>query len=310
MTVRIAQRLLFAMIALAATVGLAAAQAWEGDTARLPRPRPVVTPPAELSAWAGAAEEHFRTAGEGGPDQTGSASPDHSILAAAAIESIAPLPRPRPRSSADVLALVAPPKLSSLPTVVEPDDPACPDRLRALGASFTEELPIDPLGECTVARPLNVTSLGSGIAIGPQAIMTCRVAEQLALWVKESLVPTAEAQFGEAPNGITQSSTYVCRPRNNVAGAKISEHAHANAVDIAAINFDGREAVSVGVYAPGSAEQKFEDEVRAESCRYFTTVLGPGSDAAHALHLHFDMAWRRGGYRLCELGSPSVARAR
>ena len=193
--------------------------------------------------------------------------------------------------------------------MVEPDDPECPARLSALGVSFTEEPPIDPLGECSVAHPLNVTSIGSGVAIGPQAIMTCRVAEQLALWVKESLIPTAEAQFGEAPTGITQSSTYVCRPRNNVAGAKISEHAHANAVDIAAVNFATRDALSIGVNKPGSAEQKFEDEIRADSCRYFTTVLGPGSNAEHALHLHFDMAWRRGGYRLCELGAPTVVRA-
>jgi hypothetical protein len=174
--------------------------------------------------------------------------------------------------------------------------------------SFAEELSIDPLGDCSVAHPLNVTSLGSGVAIGPEAIMTCRVAEQLALWVKESLAPTSQSLLGEAPAEIRHSSTYVCRPRNNVAGAKISEHAHANAVDIAAINFGNREAVSFGVNRPESIEQKFEDKIRADACRYFTTVLGPGSDPAHALHFHFDMAWRRGGYRLCELGAPSVVR--
>lgn len=299
----IAQRLLIAALAAVATLDLAASQMWEGETARLPRPRPAVVPPVEVSDWAGAVEEHFRTAAQGDEATPSSATAD----AASAIERMAPLPRPRP--GAEVLALLAPPALKSPPTVVEPDDPACPDRLSALGASFTEEPPIDPLGECSVAQPLNVTSLGSGVAIGPQAIMTCRVAEQLAFWVKESLVPTAEAQFGEAPNGITQSSTYVCRPRNNVVGAKLSEHAHANAVDIAAINFGDRAALSIGVNKEGSAEQEFEDEIRADSCRYFTTVLGPGSDAAHAQHLHFDMAWRRGGYRLCELGAPGVARA-
>ena len=195
--------------------------------------------------------------------------------------------------------------------MVEDDDPACPDRLRTLGVAFTEEPPIDPLGECTVAHPLSVTSLGSGVSIEPTAIMNCRSAEQLALWVKQALVPAAVREFGAAPTGILHGSTYVCRPRNNVAGAKISEHAHANAVDIAAVRFSERAAVAIGVNAAGSAEQKFEDEIRAEACHYFTTVLGPGSNAAHATHFHFDMAWRRGGYRLCELGAPTaVARAR
>jgi len=29
-------------------------------------------------------------------------------------------------------------------------------------------------------------------------------------------------------------------------------------------------------------------------------VLGPGADRAHELHLHVDLAERRGGYRLCQ----------
>ena len=301
----IVKPLLIAALALVATLDLAVSQTWDGNLARLPRPRPSIVPPVEVTDWAGAAEQHFRIAAQDGAEAT---SPSATGDAASAIEGIAPLPRPRP--SAEVLALVAPPAFKSPPTVVEPDDPKCPARLRALGVSFTEELPIDPLGECTVAHPLNVTSLGSGVMVGPEAIMTCRVAEQLALWVKESLVPTAEAQLGKPPSGITQSSTYVCRPRNNVAGAKMSEHAHANAVDIAAINFSGRETLNIGANQPGSPEQKFEDTIRADSCRYFTTVLGPGSNAEHAVHFHFDMAWRRGGYRLCELGTPSLAGVR
>jgi hypothetical protein len=37
---------------------------------------------------------------------------------------------------------------------------------------------------------------------------------------------------------------------------------------------------------------------------HFTTVLGPGSDAAHAHHLHVDLARRRGGYRMCQWNMP------
>jgi hypothetical protein len=296
----IVPRLSAAIVVFATTVGVVATAPVSADEiARLPRPRPVTLAPVELTAWADAATEHFRAATDGPQAEVGTA--------ANAIEDFAPLPRPRPSSGTEVLALVAPPK--SPPTVVEDDDPACPDRLRGLGVSFTEEPPIDPLGECSVAHPLNVTSLGSGVAIEPAAIMNCRSAEQLALWVKDSLVPAAQKNFSEAPTSILHGSTYVCRPRNNVAGAKISEHAHANAVDIAAVKFAERPAVAIGVNAPESAEQKFEDDVRAAACDYFTTVLGPGSNDAHALHFHFDMAWRRGGYRLCELRSPRVARA-
>jgi hypothetical protein len=207
-----------------------------------------------------------------------------------------------------VLALVGPHQLPSIPVPVEADDPDCPDRLAALGVTFTEEPPIAE-GECTVARPFKVTALGEGVAIEPDAILSCRAAESLARWVKEALVPVSMRYFSEAPTSILHGSTYVCRPRNNVAGAKLSEHAHANAVDISAIRFAGRAPVAIGASAAGSAETKFENEVRAAACDQFTTVLGPGSDAAHASHMHFDMALRRGGYRLCELGAPTIARA-
>jgi hypothetical protein len=42
--------------------------------------------------------------------------------------------------------------------------------------------------------------------------------------------------------------------------------------------------------------------MRRAACGWFTTVLGPGADAAHAEHFHFDIA-RHGNsdfYRICE----------
>jgi hypothetical protein len=138
--------------------------------------------------------------------------------------------------------------------------------------------------------------------------MNCRTAEALAHWVQEVVMPAAQASFGEVPTTMVQDSAYVCRPRNNVAGAKLSEHAHANAIDIASFSFAKREPANVGL-AGDKAGQDFEAAIRSAACRYFTTVLGPGSNAAHATHFHLDLAERRHGYRLCELGAPAVARA-
>ncbi|MBL8791947.1 MAG: extensin family protein, partial [Rhizobiales bacterium] len=43
-------------------------------------------------------------------------------------------------------------------------------------------------------------------------------------------------------------------------------------------------------------------ELRSEGCRYFTTVLGPGTNSAHARHFHFDLERRgkKGSHKLCE----------
>jgi hypothetical protein len=290
---------LAALLIVVAGIGSACAQAAE-EPARLPRPRPEL-PANEVGDWAGFLEDRFRKAAV--EDAAADADIEDAMVA---IEGLAPLPRPRPTSSEPaVLALVGPHQLPSIPVPVEADDPDCPARLTTMGVTFTREPPIAE-GECTVARPLKVSILGSGVSIEPEAIMSCRAAESLARWVKDALVPSAHTHFGVAPTGIVHGSTYVCRPRNNVAGAKLSEHAHANAIDIASIRFPDR-TVGIGTSDPETAEAKFENEIRAAACDQFTTVLGPGSDAAHALHLHFDMALRRGGYRLCELGAPTVA---
>lgn len=45
--------------------------------------------------------------------------------------------------------------------------------------------------------------------------------------------------------------------------------------------------------------QAFLDAVRSAACGPFKTVLGPGTDADHATHFHFDMAARRNGATYC-----------
>jgi hypothetical protein len=172
---------------------------------------------------------------------------------------------------------------------------------------FEQIEPIDPHGICHVDHPLAVSGIGGGVSIAPAAILTCHAAESLALWAKHVMVPAARLHLDTAPRLIAHGSTYVCRPRNNVAGAKMSEHAHANAVDIVSIAFPAREPLTIGSVDETETEGEFLAAIREGACDYFTTVLGPGSDAAHAEHFHFDMAKRRGGYRLCELGDENTA---
>ncbi len=225
--------------------------------------------------------------------------------ALSAVGLFARVPRARPETSAR-LAMVAPgapveERPARLgPPVVMPEDAACLARLQDLGVAFTKEGPIEE-DVCSVPHPLRVSSLGSGVAIVPDAIMNCSTAEALARWTKDVVVPSARDVIGATPTKIVHGSTYVCRPRNNEPGAKLSEHGHANAVDIASIAFAERPPLAIRDRELTSAEGRFQLAIRKGSCDYFTTVLGPRSDTAHAEHFHFDLAKRRGGYRLCDL---------
>jgi hypothetical protein len=188
---------------------------------------------------------------------------------------------------------------------MEAEETACLARLRALDVTFSREPAIDPEGACSVTYPLKVRALG-GVELAPEAILNCRTAEALARWTKEVLIPAADELLGAKPTRISQASTYVCRTRSNDPDAKLSEHATANAIDIASIAFAGREPFAIRWRDPTEAEGLFQLALREGSCRYFTTVLGPRTNEPHATHFHFDMAQRAGGYRLCDLADANV----
>jgi hypothetical protein len=208
------------------------------------------------------------------------------------------------------LALVQPdaqldedgPPIAPAAPALSRDETACLARLEDLGVAFARQPAVTDKGACNVANPIEVSGIGPGVAVAPAATLNCRTAEALALWARDVMLPAARKHLGDEPNRLVNASAYVCRPRNNQAGARLSEHATANAFDISAVGFADRESVAIESRDRAAPEGRFQAAIREGSCRYFTTVLGPGSDAAHATHFHFDMAERRGGYRLCELG--------
>jgi hypothetical protein len=174
---------------------------------------------------------------------------------------------------------------------------ACQARLRHLGVVFAEKPPVKK-GACGIAAPVEVTGLAGSIRVTPPALLGCPEAETFARWVAETVTPAAKAAFHAAPTMIGQASAYVCRTRDRIKGAKISEHAFGNAIDVARIAFAGHPTAEIG--HPDGAEGKvFQAAIRRAACDYFTTVLGPG-DAYHDTHLHLDREQRRSGFRLCE----------
>ena len=85
---------------------------------------------------------------------------------------------------------------------------------------------------------------------------------------------------------------YSCRPIDNEPGARLSEHAFGNAVDVAGFTLaDGRTLTYVRDWkGAGTQEAAFLHEAHAGACQYFTTVLGPGADVFHYNHIHLDLA--------------------
>jgi hypothetical protein len=206
---------------------------------------------------------------------------------------VSPAPR-RP----DLSARPASPTPVSAPVISDEDEAACFERLDELGVT-ADVLPPLSDGDCAAEHPLRLSLLPDGIAVAP-ATVNCRVAEALAQWTQDVVTQEAETHLQSRPKRVVIGDSYSCRGRNRQPGAKLSEHAFANAIDVMGFEFDARPAVSIKPQTEDTPEARFQAAIRSRACAYFTTVLGPGADEAHVDHLHLDLRGRRGVKHLCQ----------
>lgn len=222
----------------------------------------------------------------------------------------APVPQPDPRDH--LIGPPVPPNVAAKPPMAadprsddRPDvsgklpatEMACRARLTELGVSYSEMPPEREPHGCSIPYPLKVKSLGNGVGLSPDAEMNCAMAEAAARFMNNVVKPAADTELGSGLKSIGHASAYVCRPRNGTN--KLSEHAFGNALDIA--TFDLHDGRKIQVEATTDEKiAKFFASVRKAACGPFKTVLGPGSDADHALHFHLDLQPRRNGSTFCQ----------
>ncbi len=220
-------------------------------------------------------------------------------------ETTPPLPFPRPHMTeatpaAPVQGPPIPEELAEAAAAgTMPDEERqCRARLEALGAEFEDHEPLhDPSG-CRADHPLTLASFGEDVALEPPAILTCAMAEASARFVRDEALPLTRKHFDSELEAVHQVSAYVCRDR--AEGGKLSEHAFANALDWGAIELADGTMIPVKSY-PRSLPRRagLMRALRQAACGPFKTVLGPGTDADHADHFHFDLAQRRRGGTYC-----------
>lgn len=253
------------------------------------------TPPAPKPAPPG-------TAAQAEPEPDSAAPPANSPDAATPGKSADPDTAPPPAPPAET-APPAPPAWQAL-RESDFDHAACRLGLFALGAKWQAAAPVsDPQDrDCGIARPIRLMQVVPGVDIPGGALMRCDLALALGLWTRDFVQPAAQHLAGSPRlTGLVPGSTYQCRIRVGSGQDKISQHALGNAFDVMAFRFEGRDDLPVSPRQDsGDMAEAFQRAVRGAACLYFTTVLGPGSNAAHDDHLHLDLAARKGGWRLCQ----------
>jgi hypothetical protein len=121
----------------------------------------------------------------------------------------------------------------------------------------------------------------------------CAIAARLFMWEYNVVQPAARKYFKEPVTEILHFGSYSCR---NIRGSSAaSEHATANAFDVAGFRFRSEKLITIRQQWQGSQPSaEFLRNVRDGACDYFNLVLSPDFNADHHDHLHLDMGWYRG----------------
>ncbi len=131
------------------------------------------------------------------------------------------------------------------------------------------------------------------VSYGNNVLLRCSAAASLVLWERHVLQQEALRVMSKKVRAIRTFGTFSCRNVNHQKDGRLSQHATANAIDIAAFTFEDGSTANVLKDWDKDERGEFLRAVRDGACRFFGGVLSPDFDAAHANHFHFDMGWRK-----------------
>lgn len=122
----------------------------------------------------------------------------------------------------------------------------CTDALNSMSAKIEELAPIKK-GPCGSPAPIRLISIGktNPVTFKPAPTVSCRMLVPLKQWISRGLQPAAERHLDTRVKTVSVMSSYSCRTRYGRKGARMSEHAFANALDIGGFRLatDGRVSV-------------------------------------------------------------------
>jgi hypothetical protein len=128
--------------------------------------------------------------------------------------------------------------------------------------------------------------------------LSCETAAAFALWMAHDVQPLARSLLGERVASVRHLGSFACR---NIVGPRFwkhirSEHATANAIDIAGFTLaDGRQISVLNHWTGADQYSAFLHAVHQRACRYFRVALGPDFNNLHKDHFHLD----RGTFSAC-----------
>ncbi|HEY5337300.1 MAG TPA: extensin family protein [Rhizomicrobium sp.] len=169
------------------------------------------------------------------------------------------------------------------------DRTACLTALdHARGLAYTPVADMSADSDCGYTNV--VRDAKTPIAFNTQPVATCALSAALYWWQRD-LQRLAAQQLHSRIVRIDQLGTYACRNVDSQKTGPRSEHATANAIDVAGFETaDGRHITVAQDWLKPTPEGRFLRSAHDSACGVFGEVLGPDYNALHATHFHLDEA--------------------
>ncbi|WP_108447426.1 extensin family protein [Halomonas denitrificans] len=178
------------------------------------------------------------------------------------------------------------------------DDPeACREVLERSAEPALAYTPLadhEPVAGCPLENVVRLER--AGVTFSSSFVATCPWTVAWLRYERHRLQPAARALFGEPVASVEHYGSFACRNVYGREDARRSQHATAEALDVAAYRLASGQRIALsGDWGDDDVEGEFLKRARQGACDLFGTVLGPDYNAAHADHFHLGMR----GHRVC-----------
>ncbi|TVT82452.1 extensin family protein [Pseudomonas sp. H3(2019)] len=169
------------------------------------------------------------------------------------------------------------------------DNPAlCDQVLSGAGLKSIRQADSNPDVDCPLNNTLRVQ--GGEVALSSSFLASCPLAVAFVLFERHALQPAAQATYGQAVARVDHLGSFACRNMYNLENGSRSQHATADALDIAGFRLaDGRSISVLRDWPKDNDDARFLRKVRDGACDMFSVVLSPDYNAAHRNHFHLDV---------------------
>ena len=174
------------------------------------------------------------------------------------------------------------------PPAIRADPQQCLADLAATGLAYSPICAFQEQGGCGVSGGVRLA--GGPVALNQDFIASCPLARAFAEFEAQVLQPQALHHFGQGIARLDHVGSYNCRQMRRTVFGTLSQHAYANALDVAGFVLeDGRRIGVAQAWGEPGPDGAFLADMARHACGVFRVVLTPDYDRWHAGHMHFDM---------------------